>query len=49
MPLALNVEAVAGFTAYHRHLRRAKRRALEIPHLAPQAGARRRACYRELV
>ncbi len=42
-------EAEAGFTAYHRHLRRAKRRAIEIPHLAPRATARRRACYRELI
>ena len=42
-------EAEAGFTAYHRHLRRAKRRAVAIPHLAPQAIARRRACYRELI
>ena len=40
---------VADFTASHRHVRRAKRRALEILHLAPQATARRRACYRELV
>lgn len=38
-----------GFTAYHRHLKRAKRRALEIDHLAPQAAARRRRCYRELL
>jgi len=42
-------EREADFTAYHRHLKRAKRRAVEIPHLAPQATARRRACYRELV
>jgi IS5 family transposase len=42
-------EAVAGFTAYHRHLKRAKRRAMEIPHLAPRRVARRRACYRELL
>ena len=42
-------EQEAGFTAYHRHVRRAKRRAMEIPHLAPQATRRRRACYRELV
>lgn len=37
------------FTAFHRHVRRAKRRAMEILHLAPQAAARRRACYGELV
>ena len=42
-------EQEAGFTAYHRHVRRAKRRALEIAHLAPQAAARRRTCYRELI
>lgn len=42
-------EAVAGFTAYHRHLKRAKRRAMEIPHLAPRATTRRRQCYRELL
>jgi IS5 family transposase len=47
--LLRHVEANAGFTAYHRHLKRAKRRAMEIPHLAPQATRRRRACYRELV
>ena len=40
---------VAGFTAFHRHVRRAKRRAMEILHLAPRAVARRRACYRELM
>lgn len=37
------------FTAFHRHGKRAKRRAMAILHLAPQATARRRACYRELV
>ncbi|MGA9837468.1 MAG: ISNCY family transposase [Gemmatimonadaceae bacterium] len=42
-------EAVAGFTAYHRHLRRAKRRAVEIPHLPPHATTRRRQCYRDLL
>lgn len=47
--LLRRAERDAGFTAYHRHLKRAKRRAVEIPHLAPQATARRRACYRELV
>lgn len=43
------LEATVGFTAYHRHLKRVTRRALEIDHLAPQATRRRRACYRELI
>lgn len=43
------LERATGFTAYHRHGKRAKRRALEIDHLAPQATARRRQCYRELL
>lgn len=47
--LLRRMEAVAGFTAYHRHLKRVKRRSIEIAHLAPQATTRRRACYRELV
>ena len=47
--LLRRAEATTGFTAYHRHVRRAKRRALEIPHLAPRATARRRACYRDLL
>jgi IS5 family transposase len=47
--LVRRTDRAAGFTAYHRHVKRAKRRAMEIPHLAPQATARRRACYRELV
>jgi IS5 family transposase len=50
--LLRQTEAAIGFTAYHRHLKRAKRRAIEIPHLAPQrprTPARRRACYRELL
>lgn len=46
--LVRHSERAAGFTAYHRHVKRAKRRAFEITHLAPQAVARRRACYREL-
>lgn len=46
----LRQATIAGrFTAYHRHLKRAKRRAMEILHVAPQATARRRACYRELI
>ena len=44
-----HAERDAGFTAYHRHVKRAKRRAMEIAHLAPQKAARRRACYRELL
>ena len=47
--LLQRAEIEAGFTAYHRHLTRAKRRAMEILHLAPRAVVRRRACYRELV
>lgn len=47
--LLRHAEATVGFTAYHRHHRRAKRRVVEIQHLAPQAAARRRACYRELL
>jgi len=47
--LLRRAEREAGFTAYHRHVRRAKRRAMEIPHLAPQATTRRRTCYRELI
>lgn len=38
-----------GFTAYHRHGKRAKRRAVEIAHLAPQATRQRRQCYRDLL
>lgn len=47
--LLRRAEREGGFTAYHRHLRRAKRRAMEISHLAPQATRRRRVCYRELL
>lgn len=47
--LLRRIEAEAGFTAYHRHLKRAKRRAVEILHLPPQAVGRRRQCYRELL
>lgn len=47
--LLRRLECEDGFSAYHRHVKRAKRRALEILHLAPQAVRRRRACYRELV
>lgn len=47
--LLQQAERAADFTAYHRHGKRAKRRALEIVHLAPQAAARRRHCYRDLL
>lgn len=47
--LLRRAEREVGFTAYHRHLKRAKRRAVEIRHLAPRATQRRRACYRELL
>lgn len=47
--LLRQAERAADFTAYHRHLKRAKRRAMEILHVAPQHIARRRACYRELL
>jgi IS5 family transposase len=47
--LLQRAERDTGFTAYHRHGKRATRRAMEILHLAPPAAARRRACYRELV
>ncbi|HEY4129782.1 MAG TPA: ISNCY family transposase [Gemmatimonadaceae bacterium] len=42
-------DGVADFAAYHHHVKRAKRRAMEILHIAPQHAARRRACYRELI
>jgi transposase, IS5 family len=47
--LLTRLEAAAGFTAYHRHLTRVKRRAIEITHLAPQATKQRQACYRDLL
>lgn len=47
--LLREAERRTGFTAYHRHLKRVKRRALEIQHLAPQATGPRRAAYRELL
>jgi len=47
--LLRRAEHLAGFTAYHGHLKRVKRRALEIQHLAPQATGPRRAAYRELL
>lgn len=47
--LLRRAEHVVGFTAYHRHVKRAKRRALEIANLAPRAVTRRTHCYRELL
>jgi transposase, IS5 family len=47
--LLKRADHLAGFTAYHRHRRRAKRRVIEIQHLAPRATARRRAAYRDLL
>jgi IS5 family transposase len=47
--LLQQTEDASGFAAYHRHGKRAKRRAMEIAHLAPQQAARRRTCYRELL
>jgi IS5 family transposase len=47
--LLRRAEHLAGFTAYHRHLKRAKRRWLAIEHAAPQATRQRRAAYHELL
>ncbi len=47
--LVRQVEAESGFAAYHHHVKVAKRRALAIDHLAPQATKQRRACYRDLL
>jgi len=47
--LLRRAEHLAGFTAYHGHMKRVKRRAIEIQHLAPQATGPRRAAYRELL
>jgi IS5 family transposase len=47
--LLRRAEQLAGFTAYHRHLKRAKRRLLEIQHSTPQATRRRRTAYRDLL
>lgn len=47
--LLRRAEQVAGFTAYHQHLKRAKRRLLAIMHAKPQAAAARRAAYQDLV
>jgi IS5 family transposase len=47
--LLRHVQVAVDFTAYHSHLRRVKRRAMEIAHLAPQQTERRKTCYRELL
>lgn len=47
--LLRRAEHLAGFTAYHTHLKRAKRRLLAIQHAAPQATGQRRAAYRDLL
>lgn len=47
--LVRRTDREAGFTAYHRHVKRAKRRAMEISHFAPQATTARRAGYRDLL
>jgi IS5 family transposase len=47
--LLRRAEHLGGFTAYHSHTKRAKRRLLQIQHAAPQASATRRAAYRELL
>lgn len=47
--LLRRAERLADFTAYHSHLKRAKRRWLAIAHAAPNAARQRRAAYRELL
>ena len=47
--LLRRAQRLSGFTAYHRLLKRAKRRVLEIAHCAPQATPRRARCYRDLL
>lgn len=47
--LLRRAEHLAGFTAYHTHLKRAKRRLIEIQHSPPQATGTRRAAYRDLL
>ncbi|MBI2403194.1 MAG: ISNCY family transposase [Gemmatimonadetes bacterium] len=47
--LLRRAEHLAGFTAYHTHLKRAKRQLLAIQHAAPQATGQRRAAYRDLL
>ena len=47
--LLQRAERIAEFTAYHHHVKRAKRRAIAIQHLAPAATRRRQACYQDLL
>lgn len=47
--LLQRAEVLSGFTSFHRHLKRVKRRLVEINHLAPQASTRRRHAYRDLL
>jgi IS5 family transposase len=47
--LLRRAEHLTGFTAYHRHVKRAKRRFLAIQYTPPQAGQVRRAAYRDLL
>jgi IS5 family transposase len=47
--LMRRAEHLAGFTAYHRHLKRAKRRLMEIQHSAPQATRARKRAYHDLI
>jgi IS5 family transposase len=47
--LLRRAEHLAGFTAYHAHLKRAKRRLLAIQHAAPRAAPARTAAYRDLL
>ena len=47
--LLRRAEHLAGFTAYHKHLKRAKRRLMEIQHSPPQAKRARKKAYHDLV
>ncbi len=47
--LLRQTEHLAGFTAYHAHLKRAKRRLLEIQNAAPRSSGTRRRAYRDLL
>jgi len=47
--LLRRAQRLSGFTAYHRHRKRAKRRVLEIAHCAPQATTRRARASRALL